>query len=189
VFGLGFEQGRAMRLIPLIALLTLSTATGAVDKVQSLNVKLGLWEVTTTAAANTEMPIPAGLLEKLTPEQRARVEERIKARSSDTVRVIRRKYCLTKEKLNKGPTFLQDRKSCTRTLLTSNKGKVDMRLECFDHGIKSDGSVQIEALSFGNVKGAVRSSATGGENAMNSTTTFTAKWIGPLCSAPEKISH
>ena len=66
MFGLaGTRFEHPMRLIPLIALLALSTGTGAVDKVQSLNVKLGLWEVTTIAAANTEMPIPAGLLERL----------------------------------------------------------------------------------------------------------------------------
>jgi hypothetical protein len=107
----GFEHERAMRLIPLLALVTLSTATGAADKVRPLNVKLGLWEVTTTVMASEEIPIPAGLLEKLTPEQRARVEERIEARSSQAAKVTRRKFCLTGEQLNKGPIFGQDRKS------------------------------------------------------------------------------
>jgi hypothetical protein len=170
-----------MRLIPLVALVALSTALTAVDKEQSLKVKLGLWEVTTTVAANQEMPIPAGLLEKLTPEQRARVEERRKARVPDAPKVTRRKYCLTQEQLKNGPTFGLDRKSCNRTTLTSNDGRVDMHMECFDHDMKKDETLHIEALGSENVKGAVSFSATGGSTAMNSESTFTARWIGPVC--------
>ena len=174
-----------MRLIPLIALLALSTATGAVDKVQSLNIKLGLWEVTTTVTANTEIPIPAGLLEKLTPEQRARVEERIKARSSDTPKVIHRTYCLTKEQLNKGPTFGRDWEFCRRIILASTSDRLEMRFECASQPqeIKSSGSgtLQVEATDQENVKGYVRRSISG-DRLADSSSMFTAKWISPICS-------
>jgi hypothetical protein len=60
--------------------------------------------------------------------------------------------------------------------------KVEMGVECFDRGIKSDGTLQIEALNSENVKGSTRFSATSGNNAMNSISTFTAKWIGRFCS-------
>jgi uncharacterized protein DUF3617 len=177
-----------MRLIPLVAMLTLSTALTAVDKVQSLKVKVGLWEVTTTVMANTEMPIPAGLLEKLTPEQRARVQERMTSRSPDAPpRVTTRRYCLTEQQLKKGPTFDQDGKSCRQRSLTSSDRKVDMhvvdiQMECFDHDIKRDETLRIEALSSESVKGFLRFSATDTDHDPNSIATFIARWIGSSCS-------
>src|ERR1700737_205638 len=171
-----------MPLIPLVALLSCSTASGAVDKVQSLNVKTGLWEVTTTVVTSAEMPIPAGLLEKLTPEQRARIKDRIAARKSRPAKTAIKKQCMTKRQLDHGIPFNPDRKSCTRTVLTSTGSKVDMRVECLVQGIKSDGTFRIEAVSSENVRGSVHFSATASDNP-NSISTFTAKWIGPVCSA------
>jgi hypothetical protein len=178
--GTGFEH--PMRLIPLIALLALSTGTGAVDKVQSLNIKLGLWEVATTVAANTEIPIPAGLLEKLTPEQRARVEERIKAKSSDAPKVIRRKYCLTKKQLNRGPTFSPDWESCNRVILASTSNRLEVRFECASQPqeAKSAGTLQVEAIDPENVKGCVRR-AISRDRPADSSWIFTAKWTHPIC--------
>lgn len=119
-----------MRLIPILAIVTLSVALRAADKEQPLNVKIGLWEVTTTVTTSEEIPIPAGLLEKLTPEQRARAEECMKARSSDPPTAVKRKYCLTREQLNIGATFGHDRKSCTRSILASTSDRLEMRIEC-----------------------------------------------------------
>jgi hypothetical protein len=173
-----------MRLIPLVALLTLSTATAAVDKVQSLKVKLGLWEVTTTVLANQDLPLPAGLLEKLTPEQRARVEERIKARSSDGPKITKRSYCLTEEQLNEGPTFGQKLKSCKRTALASSDKTVHIHLACFDNGMERDEIVQVEALASDRIKGFVNFSLAGADASPNSPASFSAIWIGPRCSSP-----
>lgn len=47
-------------------------------KHQPLNIKTGLWETTSTLKMSGDMPIPAGMLDKLTPEQRARLDERMK---------------------------------------------------------------------------------------------------------------
>ena len=171
-----------MRLIPFVALLTLSTATGAVDKVHSLNVKPGLWEVTTTVTANAEIPIPAALLEKLTPEQRARIRDRIDARKTEPGKTTTRKQCLTRKQLQSGIPFGPDEKSCTRMTFTSSRSKADMRLKCFDPGTNSHGTLQIRALSPESVKGSLSFSVDHGDNATNSTSSsFTAKWIGPIC--------
>jgi hypothetical protein len=177
---IGLDLPKARMFLGLV--FTLSLATQGADNAQSLNVKIGLWEVTTTVTTSEEMPIPAGLLEKLTPGQRARVEERMKARKSEPGKTTIKKQCLTRKHLDDGIPFGRDRKSCTRTVLTSTSTKVDTRVECLGKGFKTSGIFQIEALSTENVKGSMRFSATGGANATNSTSTFTAKWIGPLCS-------
>lgn len=178
---IGQDLPKARMFLGLV--FTLSLATQGADNAQCLNVKIGLWEVTTIVTTSEEMPIPTGLLEKLTPGQRARVEERMKARKSESGKTTTiKKQCLTRKHLDDGIPFGRDRKSCTRTVLTSTSSKVDMHVECLGKGVKSSGIFQIEALSSENVKGSMRLSTTGGDNATNSTSTFTAKWIGPFCT-------
>lgn len=86
----------------------------AADRVQPMDVKAGLWEVTKTTATSGQ--IPAGLLGKLTPEQRARLEERMNARSVQSQKPITYKTCVTQEQINKGFSFAEDR---DRNLCTS----------------------------------------------------------------------
>jgi len=171
-----------MRSKPVLVLVvTASAALWAADKVQPLNVKLGLWEVTTTVTTSGQMPVPAGLLEKLTPEQRARIEERIKARPSHPMKETTNKYCLTRERLDKGVNFGEDRKSCTRTMVSSSSSKIDERLECVENGVKSEGKIEFEAIDAENVTGRIQFAATGGDRTINSTSTFNARWISPIC--------
>ena len=54
-----------------LALFGAATVVLAAQKIEPLNVKLGLWEMNTTTKSGGEMPISHALLNKLTPEQRA----------------------------------------------------------------------------------------------------------------------
>jgi hypothetical protein len=181
-----FRKRAHMRLILLIALNTLSAALWAADKVQPLNIKTGLWEVTTTSTADRELPIPAGLLEKLTLEQRTRVEERMKAKPSDTQTGSTRKYCLTLEQLNKGATFGQDEKSCHCTIHTSSRNSLTMRMECTSQqrANKTPQILQIDVVGTEQVKGSV-GPVSGGDQPQTSGSTlrsmFTAQWVAPTC--------
>ena len=171
-----------MRTRILLGLIfTIAIPAWVTDKVQPLNVRLGLWERTTTVTTRGEMPIPPDLLAKLTPEQRAKMEETMKARSAGAPRTTTKKGCLTKEQLDKAFAFGEERKSCTRTIITSTSSKLEVRLECAEQGMKSDGTFQVEALSPENVKGSVHMVATSGDRTMNTTSNFTAKWLGPAC--------
>lgn len=157
---------------------------GATDNVQPLKVKAGLWEVTTTSAASKDVVLPAALLEKLTPEQRARIEERIQASRSDAVKTTIKKRCLTREQLRRGMLFRPEGESCTWTLLTSTSSKVEMRGDCVDQGFKTEARLRIEALSPEEADGSLQF-LTNGENRTPATTsTFKAKWIGPRCRTP-----
>ena len=170
-----------MRIIVIVLLLASSPAVWAANKVQPLNVRVGLWEVTTTVASNGQMPIPADLLARLTPEQRARMEERMKANSSSKTRTATHKNCLTKEKLDRGETFSEERKTCAETLVTSTSSTVEVRVVCENEGVKSNGTLHIDALNSENVKGSVHMVASGGEHSMNMSSTFTGKWIASSC--------
>ena len=171
-----------MRTILFVAVVFASSVTlWAADNYQPLDVKTGLWEVTTVTNLSGQMPIPTDLLEKLTPEQRARFEERMNAKSMQPAKPIVSKNCLTQEQLDKGNSFTENRKSCNPTVVSSTKSKVEVRLECVENDVKVNAKVQFEAIDSENVKGQTLSTATGGDHTMNSSSTFIAKWISPNC--------
>jgi hypothetical protein len=171
-----------MRRIPLVAMFTLSVATWAADKAQPLKLKAGLWEVT-TVTTSSDLPVPATILDKLTPEQRARMEERISARKADPGRTTIKKLCVTRKQLEDGIPFRPDRKSCRRMAVTSSGSTVEMRIECVSRpqAGRSEETLEIEAIDSQTIRGFIRLTAKGGQGA-ESNTTFTARWIGPVCS-------
>jgi len=86
----------------------------------SANIKTGLWEITelTSMTGIPPMPaIPPEALANMTPEQRAQVEARMKDSFGGGPKTTTRKYCVTKEKLEKDTVFGDNRNECTRTVM------------------------------------------------------------------------
>ena len=100
------------------------------DAVQPLDVKPGLWETTTTTEMGGMPPMPADVLAKMTPEQRAKMEAAMKARAAQGAKTTTRRTCWTKEELSKPLTFGDDDKSCQRTIISSSRSKQEGHLEC-----------------------------------------------------------
>jgi hypothetical protein len=88
------------------------------DKIQPLQAKLGLWEITVTNQMRGQMPISPEALAKMTPEQRERMDAMMKQRAAKGGTPRMRQTCLTQEKLDRAP-FSEDNKSCNRTIITS----------------------------------------------------------------------
>ncbi len=171
-----------MRTTFMGMILLLSVPLWAGNTIQPLNVKVGLWETTTTTTMSGAVPIPDELLSKLTPEQRARVEERMKASSGEKSTTNTYKSCITKEKLEKGSDWgNKDDKECTQTVITSTSSKAEVHMACNISGGKGEGTIKMEALSPESVKGSGQMTINGGGHTMSSNSTFTSKWIGPAC--------
>lgn len=171
-----------MRRISLVAISALSVALWAADKVQPFNLKVGLWQVT---FANPHMPIPAALLDKLTPEERARIKDRINAQKPKPGKTPITKECLTRKQLDHGIPFQPSRKSCRWNVLTSSSSKVSWRVECSAQGVNTSEAIEIELLSPEEVEGSVRTLENGNDATTPSLrSTFQAKWIGPVCRIP-----
>ncbi len=151
------------------------------EKVQPLNVKTGLWQVTMTSAVSGLPPIPPEMLARMTPEQRAKFEAVMKARGSGTPKTRTYTSCVTKEQLDSDP-FSDNTKNCTRTVLRSTGSAMEIREVCQEADIKSDLTIQIQALDSENVKGSGHVTDAGGNRAMNIATDFTAKWLGAACT-------
>lgn len=163
----------------------LATAQTTGQKLTPLNVRLGLWEMTTSMQRTGQMGLPPDMLAKLTPEQRARYEERLKAQGANANRTTTRKNCVTKEKMEKHSMFDDNRAECKRTVVTSTGSRMEVHAECDKQGVKMTVAVVAEALDPENIKGTMHVTTSGGEHTMEMNNTFTGKWIGAACGDVE----
>ena len=176
-----------MRRALLLALLLSTCAlVWAADKVKPLNLKLGLWEATSLTSMTGAPPIPPEMLAKMTPEQRARYEERMKAREAEPPRSHTEKSCVKQEDLDHNKMFSSDddEEACTRTVISSTDTSIEVHLEC-QGAIKRSGTFQVESSSPESAKGSMHMAATNSDRAMNVDVTFTAKWIAAACGDVE----
>ena len=144
---------------------------------ENLDVKLGLWEVTTVTQSNGMPPMD---LSKLTPEQQARVEAMMKQRQSKP-QTTTRKACLHKEDLDKSQ-FLLDKDnnpSCKRDVVSTSK-TLKIKMACAGNQ-KGSTDLNFEALSPENVRGTMNMIMGEGPRAMTVNATFTAHYLAPVC--------
>src|SRR5579863_7235884 len=100
----------------IFAILTaLAPLAASAADIKPIDVKPGLWETTVkndvTGMPAMQMPqIPEETLNRMPPEQRARVEAMMKGRGAGGTNTS--KSCITQEMVNQGLNFQND-KSCT----------------------------------------------------------------------------
>jgi hypothetical protein len=150
-------------------------------KLQVLNVKPGLWESTRTIKRTGEMAIPAEMLNRLTPEQRARMEERMKANSAAHTTTTTEKHCVTKEDMERDRLRLAEAKECTTTVLNTTTTTVKAKLVCDQEGMHATGTLELVAADPEHVNGSYQSAVNGGGHTMNVEGTWTSKWLGSSC--------
>ena len=158
-----------------------ASADSPAGKLQPLNVKPGLWESTRTIKRAGQMPIPAEMLSRLTPEQRARMEERMNANSAAHSNTTTEKHCLTKEDLEKDRLKLAETKECTTIVLNSTSTSVKARLVCDMEGMHATGSLELVAADPEHVNGSSHSTINGDGHTMNVEGTWSSKWLGSSC--------
>jgi Spy/CpxP family protein refolding chaperone len=149
-----------------------------------LNVKTGEWESTMTNETSGQLPIPQDMLDKMTPEQRAKMEAMMKARGMQGPRTTVTKHCVKKEDLDK--PFANENKSCKQTVLNSSASRQEIHMECELGGGKQSGTLKLEAVDSSTVKGSMQMTASNAGRTMNVNSTFSAKWLGPACTETNK---
>lgn len=150
-------------------------------KLQSLNIKAGLWESTRTIKRTGEMPIPAEMLNRLTPEQRARMEERMKANSGGHSSTVTEKHCITREDLERDRLKIAEAKECTTTVVNSTSTNLKGKMVCETAGMHSTGTLELVAVDPEHVNGSYHSTVDGNDHTMKVEGTWTSKWLGSTC--------
>ena len=166
---------RKSLLLMLILAIPVLMLAGAQYK--KMNVKTGLWEVTRTHKMSGE--VPPALLERLSPEQRARVQAQMQAQSGKP-ETSTYKSCINQKELDEGADFGNKPEQCSETLVSSTTNHVEVRFDCEMEGMKGTGTYKVDAISPERVQGSDEIRAEGSNNIVSSST-FTAKWIGPNC--------
>jgi|SRR5580658_1582936 hypothetical protein len=169
---------RSQFFLALIVFCSLTVFAG--DNVTPLNLKEGLWEVTTIHSMSG-MPamanLPPDALAKLPPDQRAKVEAMMSGRPNTDVR----KECVTKEKLAKNAMFSKDRGDCTRTVVSSTGSRLELKIHCQEKDTASDGTLVLEALTTDGVKGTMHLATNSDGQNIKMDFTFSSKYLGPAC--------
>ena len=171
-----------MRILVLLSAgLAICAAAWAADNVTPLNVKPGQWETTVTIARSGQLPIPPEVLEKMTPEQRAAFEERMKASVAQAPQTRVAKRCFTKEDLANAYGANEDNKTCKRMIVSSSPSGQEFKIECTNGQMTSTGAGHVDVIDSEHIGGKTKLSMTRGGQTMTVETTFTSKWLGADC--------
>ena len=152
-------------------------------KLQELNIRPGLWETSINSNVAGEMPIPAEMLNRLTPEQRARMEERMKANSAAHGRTTTHKKCVTKEDIEKHKLDFAGDKECTPTVTASTSTMAKGKLSCQTQGMQGMTAFEVEVPDPEHYNGSSHGTLTGNGHTMNIDSTFSGKWLGSNCGS------
>ena len=121
----------------------IAVATPMCALADSLNVKTGAWEMTTTTLM-TGMPAPAEALAKMPPEQRAKFEKAMQARA-DKPSTHLTKSCVTEVDLDQDRMISSDDEAqCTRKFISKSATKIAYEQTC-EAPHASTSTVMIEA--------------------------------------------
>jgi hypothetical protein len=134
-------------MLPALALTGIGLLSIALRaNAQALNVRLGLWEVTSTSQPTG---VPTVDLSQVPPEFRARAEAALKAQAEQSAKAATRtqRVFVKKENLEKDP--LQNANmgpSCTRTTIAHTCSLGEFTIEC-SAPQKVNGRVRYEAVT------------------------------------------
>ncbi|HUA18352.1 MAG TPA: DUF3617 family protein [Bryobacteraceae bacterium] len=167
-----------------VALLAAS-AWGA-DTFHPLDVKTGLWETTVQSQMSGMPAIPPDMLNRLTPEQRAKIEAAMKARAAQGPHTNTSRHCLTRDKMNQPLDLTNQPKECTHKVLTSNSSRQEVQFECTIGGGKQTGTLRVEAVDSENIKGNMQIQMANGERTSSTATSFTSKWLQAACTEKDE---
>jgi hypothetical protein len=146
----------------------------------TLDVKPGLWEVTTQGEATGMPPIPPQVLAQMTPQQRTQMMQEMQRRMNqpDVSR-----SCVTQKMLDRGMSF--DRHGddqCAQSVVSNTARSLDLRIVCTgDQQQKANGTMHIDATSRESFTGAFNMVTTDGTNTMTMKRTVQGKWLGGDC--------
>jgi hypothetical protein len=160
------------------ALLCTVLTTVGLAQAPALDIKMGLWEITTTTQIGGQTPQVD--TSKMTPEQKAQVEALM--RSSMGNHSIVRKSCVTQEQLDKSNFLMTDQPNttCKRTITANTRTTLEASVACTGEQAMT-AQVHIDALSPTSIKMNMQSSGTNQGRTMTMNVVLTGKWLGADC--------
>jgi hypothetical protein len=173
-------RSRAITVPLLWAGITAATLAQA-PPAPKLNVKLGLWEMTTSVNLGGEMPGMTGMdMSKMTPEQQAQMQAAMKAMMGAHTSV--NKTCMTKEKLDSSTFMMPDgaNATCKPTIGTNTATTLDADVSCTG-AETTKAHVHIVATSPTAITGTASATTSQAGKTMTMDLKTSGKWIAAAC--------
>jgi hypothetical protein len=159
----------------VVAALCTPVVTTAAER---LNVKTGLWEITSVTQFSGVPPLPKELMDKLTPEQRAKMVADLKAESAKPSRDTSRE-CITEKDLDR-PLGSADAKNCKQTLVSTTRTSQEARIVC-DGETKGSGVLKVSTPTPQTMNGTLNLKTGEGPDAFIIKGTLSGRWLSADC--------
>jgi hypothetical protein len=149
----------------------------------TLNLKPGLWEMTTAGETTGTPPIPENVLAQMTPERRAKFEAAMAASRTRGTAPRAFKQCITPESLQRGLKVddTKNESGCQQTVVSSTASVMDMRMNCTSPQRTSSGTFHFETASPEAVSGTINMTISDGAHNMTMKRVIQGKWLGADC--------
>jgi hypothetical protein len=162
--------------IVLLGCCCVSPCALAADK---LDVKPGLWEITSTHQISGIPPMPKEWQEKVTPEQRAAMETAFKKEAEKGPQTDTDRECITKQKAEQ-PFDVGDTKDCTQTVVRTTRTSQEVRLSC-NGEYMGTGVLRVTTPTPETMSGTLDLQLGDGKDAMKVKSQLSGRWLGPDC--------
>jgi len=144
----------------------------------TLNVKLGLWDMSMTIDMSGMM---AGVdMSKMTPEQQAAMASMMRGRGG-TMPAIQTKTCMTQEKLDQGAVAPErPGTTCTTKIVKATSTSMDYSQTCTGQ-VPSTSEMHVEATSPTSVKLTGKTTTAMRGQPQTATVTIVGTWLADAC--------
>jgi hypothetical protein len=167
------------RLRTRILLLGCCCAAPLAAAADKLDVKPGLWEITSSHNISGIPPMPKELLDKVTPEQRAEMETAFRKEAEKGPQTDTERECITKQDIEQ-PFDMGDAKDCTQTVVRTTRTTQEVRLTCKGE-LKGSGVMRVTTPTPETMTGTLDLQLGDGQDAMKVKSQLSGRWLGPDC--------
>lgn len=171
---------KTSRITAVTALLLVAVNAAGAEK---LNVKLGLWEMTSISRFSGMPPLPKEVMDKMTPQQRAEMAAKIKAAAEEEPEPEVSSECITQEDLDK-PFASANADECTQTVVRTTSNTQEIRLACTGK-TKGSGVFRVTTPTPETMTGDLDLKLGEGAEVMTISTKLKGRWLGPDCGDEE----
>ena len=155
--------------------------TGNASAASVLDVKPGLWEMTTTQKMSGMPEMPAlsqDMLDQMTDEQRAQMDAAMKMMAGEETTTTLQQ-CITQADLDEGALMADQEQSCKQEIIDQSANRIEVKTTCDPSTGMGEGHMVFEAQNSEAMTGQFEMS--GGEGGMSMSMTISGKWLGADC--------
>jgi hypothetical protein len=166
----------ASRILVGIGLLAVVPALIAAER---LNVKTGLWEITSVTEVSGMPPLPKELLDQMTPQQREEMRAAMKAEQAKGPESDTDRECITEKELET-PFESADKENCKQTIVATTRTTQEVRLVCAGE-YKGEGFLRVSTPTPTTMTGLLELTAGAGPDAMKIKAQMKGRWLSSDC--------